>query len=476
MDGTGTEAIETDVWVIGDKIAGIGQSPGGILAERIIDGKGKILAPGFIDIHAHGDPFTDFSNFLYQGVTTICLGMDGFSPTGLTVWLKNNLDSSFTVNVAMFTGHSSIRMESGIEYGTNPTSEDLNRMTSMLDSTLAAGSFGLSTGLEYRPGGLAEVDELEALSGIIAKHNAMITSHVRNEDDDQVEASIKELLETANTAPANVSHIKVVYGKGRARGQEILGLLNKARSKGQRVTADIYPYTASYTGIGILFPDWAKQPNDYEEVKRNRREELREYLLARVHKRNGPEATLIGTGHWKGMNLHEIEKSEKRAWVDILIDEIGPEGASGAYFIMDEELQSTLLIDPFIAIASDGSPTMNHPRGYGTFSKVIRKYVREDSLLSMEEAIRKMTSLPAEILGVQDRGLIEVGKVADLVLFDPMAFKDEATFEDPHRLSTGVEAVCVNGEVQILNGESNSIRGGQLLLRKKYIEAGTKAE
>ena len=213
----------------------------------------------------------------------------------------------------------------------------------MLTSTFDAGAFGLSTGLEYRPRGLAETDELMELAEVTAQNGGLIMSHIRNEDDDQVEKSINELLELGQNSPVHISHIKVVYGKGAKRAEEILELIDSARLAGTKVTADLYPFTASYTGIGILFPGWAKRPNDYNQVKAERHDELREYLINRVERRNGPEATLLGTGKWKGLNLAQIEEQEGNSWVDVLIDDIGPGGASGAYFIMDEDLQVRLL-------------------------------------------------------------------------------------------------------------------------------------
>jgi len=467
VDGSGRAPYSGDIWITDGRIEGIGRAPKNLIAETVIEAEGMALAPGFIDLHAHGDPYSDsgdFQNFLYQGVTTICLGMDGFSPKDLSNWLIEAKDSSFALNIAMFTGHSTIRMESGIGYSTNPSKNQIEVMSSILDSTLQNGSFGLSTGLEYRPGGLAKSDELESLANTVGNnYDGLIMSHLRNEDADSIEASINELLELGKNMPVHISHIKMVYGRGTSGAKVILDLLDSAREQGIEVTADIYPYYASYTGIGILFPDWAMQPNDYEKVKRERRKELRTYLVDRVLKRNGSRATLIGTGKYKGLTLKEIEIMESRHWLDVLINDIGPEGASAAYFIMDEVLQKRLLRNQYVAIASDGSPTMNHPRGYGTFAKVIDQFVREDSLLTLGEAVRKMTSLPADILGLEERGLIKEGMKADLILFDPYRFKEEATYENPHKLASGMHYVLLNGQIIMDNGINKQIQIGKIL-------------
>jgi N-acyl-D-aspartate/D-glutamate deacylase len=227
----------------------------------------------------------------------------------------------------------------------------------------------------------------------------------------------------------------------------------------------MYPYTASYTGIGIVFPEWAKPPYDYKEVVNSRRNELAEYLHKRVTLRNGPEATLFGTAPWAGKTLAEVASELHKPFEDVLIDNIGPSGAGAAYFVMDQELQDRLFIDPYIMVCSDGSPTMRHPRGYGSFAKIIRYYVREKKLLSLEEAVHKMTGLPAQTLHLheQNRGLLKRGFSADILIFDPSEVKDLATFEDPHQLAEGFDWVIVNGILTRANGEFTDKRGGKML-------------
>jgi N-acyl-D-amino-acid deacylase len=235
-----------------------------------------------------------------------------------------------------------------------------------------------------------------------------------------------------------------------------------------RITADIYPYSASYTTISIVFPDFALPPNDYKRVKRDKREELEAYLRDKVTRRNGPEATLFGTGPWRGKTLAAAAKETGKPFEDILIDDIGPGGASAAYFVMDEALVSRLLLDRWVMIGTDGSAGSRHPRGYGTFAKVIREQVVEKKALTLVEAVRKMTGLPAETLRLDrtKRGLVRAGWAADLLVFDPAEVKDRATFEAPHELAEGMKWVLVNGVAAVADGKRTKRRGGRVLLKR----------
>jgi N-acyl-D-aspartate/D-glutamate deacylase len=471
VDGSGEPAIKADVVIAGDKIVFVGDAAftADDLQTRIkrrIDAAGRVLAPGFIDLHSHGDPLDtpELENFLAMGVTTISLGQDGSSPdtADLAAWLDAVRDKGIGTNLAMFVGHGTLRNLSGIGRSPQPEPEQMQRMLSMLDRTLEY-TFGMTTGLEYNPGLNASEQELVALAEIAGKRDRVIMSHMRNEDDDQIENSIAELLEQGRYARVHISHLKSVYGKGSERAEQILTIIDNARAAGIEVTADMYPYTASYTGIGIVFPVWAKTREQFEVARRERRAELAEYLRNRVMARNGPESTLLGTDPWTGKTLAELSFELELPFEDVLIDVIGPDGASGAYFVMNEELQTGLLQSPWVGVCSDGSPTGFHPRGHGTFAKIIEQYVVRDEVLSLEEAIAKMTSFPARILRIPDRGRIEVGMRADLVLFDPANVRANATYPEPLQFANGFDLVVVNGVIAREKGRLSERRAGEVL-------------
>ena len=464
LDGLDSIPRLADVLIRNDSILFLGEvDTASIVVESVIDASGKYVTPGFIDTHAHGNPLETlgFENFLAMGVTTICLGQDGDSPEyeDIRHWMDKVDSVGPGVNVALFAGHGTLRQLSGVGYKPEPQPSEMAKMETILTNALDAGCFGMTTGLEYTPGTYAGDEELAALAKIVGSKNGLIMSHVRNEDNDVIEASIRELLRQGQYCNVQVSHLKVVYGKGEERAEEILAILDSARRNSEfTVTADIYPYTASYTGIGIVFPQWAKPPNDYEQVKREKRKELLEFLRQKITARNGPEATLFGTRPYAGKTLAQVAEEQGRPFEEVLLD-IGPGGASGAYFVMDEALQSRLLEDPHVMICSDGSPTMHHPRGYGSFAKIIEQYVQEEQRFSLAEAVRKMTSLPAQTLALRNRGVLQAGYHADLLVFDPKKIKARATFSEPHLLAEGMDWVVVNGKVAFQDGKLKERQG-----------------
>ena len=468
IDGSGEAPYASDILIHHDTIAAIGTFDASqIKVDSVVDATGKIITPGFIDAHAHGDPIEtpEFKNFLAMGVTTICLGQDGRSPNeNLNSWMDKVEAKGLGVNIIMFVGHGTLRRMAGIDFDESPSEEKLKQQQQLLQQAFDHGVFGMTTGLEYTPGIYADDDELLPLAKIVGQNNGLIMSHVRNEDDDQIENSIRELLRQGQYCNVQVSHMKSVYGKGKDRGKELLTLLGQNPNNTYTVTADVYPYTASYTGIGIVFPKWAKPPNDYMQVVQARREELLAYLKQKIIDRNGPEATLFGTKPYAGKTLAQVAKEENLPYEKVLLG-IGPNRASGAYFIMDEDLQEEIIAHSKVMICSDGSPTMRHPRGYGSFAKIIEDFVQQRNRLSLPEAVHKMAGLTAKIIGIAKRGVIKEGNYADLLIFDSQQVKANASFEAPHQLASGFELVLVNGEVAWKGGKA--LKGAGKVLKKK---------
>ncbi|MDH3297413.1 MAG: amidohydrolase family protein [Gemmatimonadota bacterium] len=464
VNGSGEAAQRADVLLRDGRIAFVGQLDEDTIAVRDrFDATGLIVAPGFIDAHAHGDPVgaPRFPNFLAMGVTTIVLGQDGGGPqaSGLSAHMDSVDAAHPSVNVAYLVGHNTIRRESGVGFD-EAGEEGLARMAALVAQGIEAGAFGLSTGLEYDPGSRASADELAAIAVPVAAADGVVSSHLRSEDADRIAPALEELIEQARRSGARVhaSHLKIVLGNDLSAAAGLLEAMDAARAQGVEITGDVYPYTASYTGIGILFPDWAKAPNDYTTVVGERREELAAHLRARVESRNGPEATLFGSSEWAGRTLAEVAAETGQPFEDVLID-LGPGGASAAYFVMDEGVMAALLSDPNIVVSSDGSPTMLHPRGHGAFPRVLRQYAIDGVQFTLEEAIHKMSGLTARIFRLDDearvdvpRGQVREGWAADVIVFEPSEVRDPASFGDPHRLAEGMHAVFVGGEPGWLNG------------------------
>lgn len=480
IDGTGSERVKGNLLIESGRITHVGSfNVSEHFSGQTIDAAGRIVSPGFIDVHSHGNPLETprFDNFLAMGVTTITIGQDGSSPgmEHIENWMNLLDDLGTGPNIIHFTGHNTLRYSVNAPRDSGLNQRLISDMQNRLGDALASGSFGLSTGLEYDHGRFSDQHELNEIARPVADAGGIIMSHMRNEDDDAIEESIRELVDQGMESGASVhaAHLKIVYANDPARADAVLQIMKQARESGLTVTGDVYPYTASYTGISILFPGFALPPNSYEDAVENRREELASYLRERVNSRNGPEATLLGTAPWAGQTLKEIADSLHKPFEDVLIDDIGPHGAGAAYFVMNEEVMKRFLTDPTIMVSSDGSPAMNHPRGYGSFAKIIDDYVVGERLLTLEEAIYKMSGLPAKTLGLSDpetvdipRGIIKEGFAADLLIFDPKNVRDTATFENPHQLAEGFDWVIVNGTAVIEDGKRNKALPAGVIRRR----------
>ncbi len=464
-DGTGKPCRLADVVISGDHIVHVGAVAAGQAAARLIDAKGLVVAPGYIDAHAHTDPLGNVDHLLAMGVTTIVVGQDGNSPEERIKSYLDRVDAGRPrVNVATLVGHATVRSQEGLGMKTTLDEAEIARMAARVDKALSEGAFGLSSGLEYDPGSAAGPVELAGIAMPVGKRGGVVMSHLRSEDDDKIEAAIDELLAQceASKAKAHVAHIKVVLGKGKARAQRVLEQLARARDRGVVVTADVYPYVASYTTLAILFPPYARPPNNYRAALTQKKKQLLEDLKKRVDARNGPAATRFGTGKLAGRTLEDAAREQGRPFEDLLA-ELGPNGGSASYQVMDDSVVSAFVLDPHVMFGTDGSASSPHPRGAGTFAEVMR-YVRSGDL-PLEALIRKTSALPAETLGFDKRGTLAAGSAADVIVFDEARVAARASFEKPQALAEGMRWVIVNGVVAWVDGKADGRAGKALRAR-----------
>lgn len=476
VDGSGEPSFIADILVSGDKIAYIGAVDATkVNVLKTLDATGKIVSPGFIDAHSHGDPRLEnndkLRNFLRQGVTTVVLGQDGENPgynidTSFRDWIDQVNEQGTGPNVATLVGHGSIRLLSGGGEKDKITLEEQAKMEQLLVDAMKAGAYGLSTGLEYVPGRYAGKEEMAGLAKVVGATDGIISSHIRSEDDDMVHDSIAELIEQGKYARINVSHVKIVYGKTRAQGEAVLKQIRDARASGINITADVYPYFASFGDMSFLYPEWAKRKFEFEDAVANRRAEFQEFLRAKITRRNGPGAILVSSGEYSGKTVAEIAEITGKAPEDVIID-YGYSGPRTAHFIMTKDTQDVFITAPDVSISSDGSPTMRHPRSFGSFARIIEEYVVRDKTLSLELAINKMTGQTANIFGFQTRGLLKEGFGADILVMDILNVRANTSWTDIFAEPTGFDYVIVNGNVVDASPNSSEPTYGRVLLKTK---------
>jgi dihydroorotase/N-acyl-D-amino-acid deacylase len=493
VDGTGAPGRRADVAIRGDRIVAVAPGLKGP-AVRTLDVPGLVIAPGFIDVHVHARA-TLFrvpaaENVIRQGVTTIVEGPDGGSPVPLGPFLDRVAASPASVNVGSFLGQGSVRESVMGTVDRAATPGELARMEQLVREGMEDGAFGLSTGLFYVPGAFTPPEEVARLARVAARRGGTYASHMRNEASGVVE-SVKETISLGSSAsiPVQISHHKALGRANWGKTVETLRLVAEARARGQDVTLDVYPYTASKTGLSALLPAWGREGGRAEMLKRladpATRARLRTAAASSITNDRGagnPKNVVISSSAGRpdtvGKDLAVLTRArgaaptaENAAETAFLVLEAGD--ATAIYHAIAEGDIARVMKDPGTMIASDGElPVFGdaapHPRSYGTFARVLAVYVRQKGLLSLEEAVRKMSGLPAKRLGLADRGLVKEGFAADLAVFDPKAVVDRATFEKPHAYATGVSYVVVNGALVLDAGKMTTARPGRALRGPGY--------
>ena len=490
LDGSGNSWYYADVAVKNGKIVAIQKKLPGE-ATKIIDARGLIVAPGFIDVHTHieddeiKNPTAD--NFIYDGVTTVITGNCGLSKVDIGNYL-NFIDSlQPSINVAALIGHNDVRRAVMGKALRDPTEDELQQMEKIVDDAMKNGAVGFSTGLIYIPGTYSKTTEVVRLAAVAAKYNGVYASHMRNEGD-KIADAINEALYIGriNNMPVEISHFKLSGQNNWGRSKETVAMIEAARKEGLDVTIDQYPYTASSTSLSTLLPDDVLADGQDSIVARLNRDAVKkqviEYMLNNLKKRKLKhfsypvvasykfDSTLNGKSI-EQVNLIKGKKHTAKAEVETVMEMMINGGAGMVFHGMSEKDVQYIMRYPFNMVASDASVRVfgqgvPHPRGYGTNARVLGKYVREEKILSLEEAIRRMTSLPAQKFQLKDRGLLKEGMAADIVVFDEATVTDNSTFEQPHQYSTGFKFVLVNGTVTVDDGKHTGTRSGIALRRK----------
>ena len=489
IDGTGKPARVVDVAIRGDRIVQVGNVQA-TQALRIIDAKGLVVAPGFIDAHAHSDLRRNpvAQSKVAQGVTMDVCGPDGGSPfpageedgaracDSHATWARQH--GPIAINIGSYVGHGTVRSRVLGPAARAPDARELAAMQDLVRQALEQGALGLSSGLEYFPGNVSKTDELVALASIAAKFRRPYVTHIRNEDDQLVEA-IDEAIEIARRSGANllISHLKVGGKPNWHKIDAVLERIERARAEGLDVLADCYPYEAWSTSLSTNFPAWAKDGGQFVARLQDttQRERMRKETEASVAGNGGWEVLMLGNGlsaQDKDLLGKRIDAAAKERGVEpytLACDVLTRGSVSILGFGIDEGQMDRILAQPWCLVASDGSAVpasgrSGHPRSFGTFPRVIRRHVREQRRLTLEDAVRKMTSLPAQALRLVDRGRVAEGLTANVVIFDAERFTDHATWLEPQRYAEGVMYLLVNGKVTVDGGKQTEERAGRVIV------------
>jgi N-acyl-D-amino-acid deacylase len=478
IDGSGSPATLTDIGIKGDRIVFIGNSAGRN-AKREIDATGLVVTPGFIDPHTHtasdlSDPERSRNDaYLMQGVTTVATGNDGASPTAIGSTLAKWAQQGIGTNAALFIGQGTVRSEVMGMSDAKPTAEQLDRMKKLVDTAMKEGAIGISTGLYYAPGSFSSTEEVIELARMAAQHNGIYDTHMRDESSYSIGllASVRETIRIGEEAhlPVMISHIKALGADVWGQSSDVITVIDNARKAGVKVTASQYPYTASGTSVtAALVPRWAEARGDGALLKNlndnSLRPRLSNEMKQNLTRRGGPDSLLMTASRDKtivGKTLAMIARERNESPVEAAIEIVKSGGSDVASFNMKESDIEAFMRQSWVMTCSDGSE--GHPRKYGTYPRKLRQYVYEKHVIPLEFAIRSSTSLPAETLGLTERGLLKPGYFADVLVFDPKTFNERATYQQPRVLSTGVRYLTVNGQLAIDDGSLTTALAGKAL-------------
>lgn len=485
VDGTGNPWYYADIAINDDKIVKVGNIR--YAATDTVDARGLYVTPGFIDVHSHSasglqDPkLSSAEPLLQQGITTVFVNPDGGGAVNLPEQRENLLTDGIGVNVAQFIPHGSIRNEViGME-DRAPSAKEMEEMKKLVRKGMKDGAFGLSSGPFYSPGSYAKTDELIALASEAAKYDGAYTSHIRDESNYTIglEAAVDEVIKVAKEAqlPGVVTHIKALGPPVWDMSETISANIESARSNGVEVFADQYPYMASATGlVSALIPRWAEEGGHDDLVKRLEDPELllkiRSAMEDNLARRGGPDRIQFRyyspDSTIEGKTLKEVAEERNETSLDMAIKLIKDGKPGIVSFNMKGEDVHRFMRQSWTMTSSDGGLVelgqgVPHPRNYGAFPRKIRRYVLEKEVIDLPSAIRSMTTLPAQVFGIADRGQIREGAKADIAIFDPSKFTDKATFQQPHQLSEGMKYLMVNGTFAIKEGKLTSERAGEVL-------------
>jgi N-acyl-D-amino-acid deacylase len=486
VDGTGNPWFRADVGIKDGRIARVGRiSPAE--ARTVIDARNQIVAPGFIDVHTHVEGIYNqpaAENFVRMGVTTLVTGNCGSSMTNVAEFLGRAEKTPLAVNLATLVAHGSVRQKVLGLANREPSLDELRQMEAIVEQAMRDGAVGLSTGLIYVPGTYAKTDEVVALAKVAARYGGVYATHMRSEGENVADA-IRESIEIGEQAglPVEISHFKISNKRLWGESQMTLGLVRAARARGLVVTVDQYAYTASSTSLDSRLPSWLLEggreegkkrlddPATRERVHKEMREGLKrslqkDYSFA-VVARYAPNPAFNGKSIAQ-ITLEARKKKDIDSQIEQMLEMYAAGGAGMIYHSMDERDVQTIMREPFTMIASDSGVLrvgdgVPHPRGYGNNARVLGRYVKELKIVTLEDAIRKMTSLPAQTFRLTDRGLLREGYAADVVVFDDAQFTDRATFEQPHQYPAGLSHVVVNGAEVFAETQMTEARPGRAL-------------